>query len=73
MRRRIVVEMETMHDEITEGACKRFVEKIMATPPPQAFRRNGIFPTSIKVKQYSRVVAAEYGAIPERDDDKELS
>ena len=72
MRRRIVVEMETMHDEITEGACRRFIEAILREVPPLVTRRRGIVPSSLKAKQYSRVVAAEYGANPERAD-KELS
>ena len=68
MKKRIVVEMETTNDEITEGSCKRFVEKIMLAVHPKTIHLHGVIPSSIKVKQYSRVCAAEFGAIVEFDE-----
>ena len=36
---------------------------------PKTTHLHGVIPSSIKVKQYSRVVAAEYGAIFSTDDE----
>lgn len=63
MRRRIVIEVDAGNG-ITEGAARRMVEDIMRNVRPEFLRRHGVLPPSVKVKQYSRVVAAEYGAVP---------
>lgn len=70
LRRRAVIEVVTTHGEITESAIKRMLEDLLKDVRPETLRRYGVLPSSLKVKQYSRVVAAEFGRIPEPDEEE---
>lgn len=63
-RIRVVIEVSA-NDHLTEGSIARMMEDIVGRVTPEFLRRRGVLPSSIKAKRYSRVVAAEYGAVPD--------
>ena len=62
-RHRVVIEVFTENEEITEGSIKRAFDSVTVRLNPAWYRLNGMIPSSVKVKRYSRVVAAEFGRI----------
>ncbi len=61
-RQRVVIEMYTNKGVKEKDLCW-MVKNILSKVQPTYLAINGVEPSSLNAKQYSRVVAAEFGAL----------